>query len=80
MSATGAHIRPQPQEALPHLERRKPLPVAPRHRAADQQYELEAIRAAWDAEIDARHRITFEVTARICRRFAAELLKRGGRL
>jgi hypothetical protein len=70
----GAHVRPEPIEALPHVR-----PSTRRRRAADQ-IELEAIREAFDREWDAKHHIPFEVVARICRTYAAELVKRGGRL
>ena len=47
-------------------------PRALRTRAADQ-LELEAIRRAFDEELDFGNRIPFEVVSRICRTFVAHL-------
>jgi hypothetical protein len=74
---TGAH---DPREVFDRRtsERR----AAPRrtsdHSAADA-IELEAIREAFDQELDRGERIPFETVARICQNFAAHLLARGGK-
>jgi hypothetical protein len=77
--STGAHVRPDPQEAIPQDRRRSSLPV-PKRRATDREYELEAIREAFDRELDQGHAVAFERVVRICRTFARHLAARGGRL
>jgi len=60
------------------LDVRRPEPRTLRTRAADQ-LELEAIRRAFDEELDSGSRIPFEVVRRICRAFAAHLRMHEGR-
>jgi hypothetical protein len=59
-------------------DRRSPRPATERTRAMDQ-LELEAIRRAFDEELDSGSRIPFEVVRRICRTFAAHLRTYRGR-
>ena len=49
-------------------------------RSAAEALELEAIREAFDREIDEGHMVPFERVARICRTFAQHLVARGGSL
>lgn len=59
------------------VDRRRPRPATRRTRATDQ-LELEAMRRAFDEELDSGSRIPFEVVRRICLTFAAHLRTYGG--
>ena len=81
----GAQARRAPREARTDpLDRRATERRATERRADDRrsasQVELEAIREAFDREIDAGHPVSFERVARICRTFAQHLVARGGSL
>ncbi len=79
--STGAHVRPEPLEAVDRRNSDRRLETRRiDDRGAADALMLEAIRVAWDQEIDQRHPITWEQAARICRNFAAHLAAHGGKL
>ena len=72
--STGAHVRPEPREALPHLR-----PGVLRQRAEDQ-IEEHAIARAFDVLTDAGFRVPVATVARICRGYVADVRAHGGKL
>jgi hypothetical protein len=79
--STGAHVRPEPLEAVDRRVSDRRLETRRiDDRGAADALMLEAIRVAWDQEIDGRHPVPWEQAVRICRNFAAHFIARGGRL
>jgi len=71
---TGAHVRPEPLEALPQLR-----PGVHRQRAEDQ-IEESAIGRAFDALIDEGYQVPVATVARVCRGYVADVRAHGGKL
>ena len=78
---TGAHVRPEPSEAVDRRSADRRAGTRRIHdRCTAEILQLEAIREAFDRELDAGNRLSFEVVARICHNFAEQLRARGGSL
>ena len=71
--STGAHVRPEPLEALPRLR------GGVRQRAEDQ-IEESAISRAFDMLTDAGFRVPIAIVSRICRGYVADVRAHGGKL
>jgi hypothetical protein len=78
--STGAHVRPEPHEALLRDRRRSSEPV-PRRRATDREHEREAMCIAYDREVELREidlNRALLIVERICRNFMEALDERAG--
>lgn len=69
---TGAHVRPDPPDALPRVRG-----LRQRH---EDQIEEAAIARAFDALVDAGHAVPHHVVARVCRGYVADVRAHGGKL